>query len=146
LAAIAQRSFSRAKNCEKITPVSHPLQSGQIFYSPGGQFCYRVIGPCCRLFDREQLPWPCCRIEWRSKEPSWRRIGKRFVPDIATKTHPSYAVEILGQGRSRQFSVVTLYSVKLSPTEQEWWCSSTKPQRLSQLPETEAIADLVSST
>jgi len=63
---------------------------------------------------------------------------------MATKTHPSYAVEILGQGRSRQFSVVTLYAVKLSPEEQEWWCSSAKAQRATQLPETVAIADLVS--
>jgi hypothetical protein len=101
----------------------HPLQSGTTFFSPGGHFLYRVVGPCCRLFDREQLPWPCCRIEWRTKEPSWRRVGKRLVPDIATKTHPSYCVEILGAGYTSQPLILTLYAVKLTPELQNWWHS-----------------------
>ena len=101
----------------------HPLQSGQVFYSPGGHFSYRVIGPCCRLFDREQLPWPCCRLQWRGKEPSWRRIGKRFIADISTKQAPSYCVEILGLEASEQAFVTTFYWVKLPQSVKEWWYS-----------------------
>jgi hypothetical protein len=101
----------------------HPLQSGQIFSSFGGHFSYRVVGPCCRLFDREELPWPCCRIQWRGKEPSWRRIGKRFTPDLAVRNSPSYAVEILGQDYAGEPFVLTLYSVKLPPSLREWWYS-----------------------
>jgi hypothetical protein len=102
--------------------MQHPFEHGQIFYSSGGHFTYRVIGPCCRLFDREELPWPCCRLQWRGKEPSWRRIGKRFVPDLATKNSPSYSVEVLGQEYSGR-SIITLYSVKLSAELKEWWYS-----------------------
>jgi hypothetical protein len=100
---------------------AHPLTAGQIIYSPGGHFAYRVLGPCCRLFDREQLPWPACRLEWRSKEPSWRRVGKRYVVDMATQHSPSYSVEIVGQ-RGEPL-VMTLYGVKLSPERKEWWYS-----------------------
>ena len=116
---------------QSITPLTqnslqslqHPLQTGQTFCSPGGHFSYRVIGPCCRLFDREELPWPCCRLQWRGKEPSWRRIGKRFVSDIATRKRPSYCVEILGQESLRQPLILTLYTVTLSKSMQEWWYS-----------------------
>jgi len=100
----------------------HPWPSGHIFQSPGAHLTYRVIGPCCRLYDREQLPWPCCRLQWRSKEPSWRRIGRRLVPDMATRKFPSYCVEILGQGGSEPF-VTTLYTTRLSSAEQNWWCT-----------------------
>lgn len=99
----------------------HPLQPGQIICSPGGHFSYRVIGSCCRLFDREQLPWPCCRLDWHGKEPSWRRIGKRFIADIATKYSPSYYVETLEPKGSQQPFVITLYWVKLLPAVQQWW-------------------------
>jgi len=101
----------------------HPLQTGQVFCSPGGHFTYQVIGPCCRLFDREQLPWPCCRLNWHGKEPSWRRIGRRFIVDIATQHSPSYCVEILEPKGSQQPFVITLYWVKLLPTVQQWWYS-----------------------
>ncbi len=79
------------------------------------------MGACCRLFDREELPYPCCRIEWRGKEPSWRRIGRRFVPDLASRQAPSYCVEILGQTRSEGEFVLTLHWVRLSPEERNWW-------------------------
>ncbi len=111
-------------------PVVHPLPAGYLFQSPGCHFTYRILGPCCRLFDREQLPYPCCRIEWRGKEPSWRRIGKRFVVDMGTKNSPSYSVEIVGQ-ESREPIVVTLYPVKLSPEQREWWISRAKPDSTS---------------
>lgn len=103
-----------------MTSFNHPLQPGQIFSSPGCHFTYRVIGACCPLFDREDLPYPCCRLEWRGKEPSWRRIGRRFVPDMAAKQSPSYVVEIVGQS---QPLVLTLYWVKLPPAIKEWWYS-----------------------
>jgi hypothetical protein len=101
----------------------HPLPTGEIMQSPGCHYTYRIIGPCCRLFDRETLPWPCCRIEWRGKEPSWRRVGKRFVVDMATRNCPSYSVEILGQEGKKEPTIVTLYSVKLSSEQREWWHS-----------------------
>lgn len=116
-----------------LNQLDHPWQSGQIFYSPGGHFSYRVIGACCRLFDREQLPWPCCRLQWRSKEPSWRRIGKRFIADIATKNYPSYCVEILGHGRAAPF-VITLYLSKLPPAKKEWWYANKLAKQPVQLP------------
>ena len=82
-----------------------------------------MIGPCCRLFDREELPWPCCRLAWRSKEPSWRRIGRRFVPDLASRRCPSYAVELLQPGARSTRTVITLFPVRLAPELQEWWYS-----------------------
>ena len=103
----------------------HPLPTGYLFQSPGCHFTYRIIGPCCRLFDREQLPYPCCRMEWRGKEPSWRRVGKRLVVDMGTKNSPSYSVEIVGQ-ESREPIVITVYPVKLLPTDRDWWYSRAK--------------------
>ena len=91
--------------------------------SPGGQYSFQVLGPCCRLFDREELPWPCCRLQWRSKEPSWRRIGRRFVPDLACKRSPSYAVELLQPDLRPTDTVLTLFAERLSPELQEWWYS-----------------------
>lgn len=101
----------------------HPWPTGHVFQSPGAHLTYRVVGPCCRLFDRDQLPWPCCRIQWRGKEPSWRRVGKRFVPDMATRKSPSYCVEIVGQGYGAQSFVTTLYTAKLDRETQAWWHS-----------------------
>jgi hypothetical protein len=91
--------------------------------SPGGQYSFRVLGPCCRLFDREELPWPCCRIAWRSKEPSWRRVGRRFVADLAARRCPSYAVELLQPGSRPTVTVLTLFSLRLCAPLQEWWYS-----------------------
>jgi hypothetical protein len=105
----------------------HPLPTGEIIQSPGCHYTYRIIGPCCRLFDRDTLPWPCCRMEWRGKEPSWRRVGKRFVVDMATRQSPSYSVEILGQEGKKEPTIVTLYSVKLSPEQRVWWHSRKLP-------------------
>ncbi|WP_261789863.1 hypothetical protein [Synechococcus elongatus] len=111
-----------SQNSESYRVVAaHPLPSGAVIASPGGHYSYRIIGPCCRLFDRDELPWPCCRLQWRGKEPSWRRIGRRFVVDLATRRSPSYAVEILEPGHQSQPVVITFYSVKLSPEQQAWW-------------------------
>ena len=104
----------------------HPLHSGSVLTSPGTQFRYLIIGPCCRLFDREQLPWPCCRLQWRTKEPSWRRVGPRFVPDMSTKRSPSYSVELIGYSEGKP-SILTLYTVRFSPAQQDWWYSRHRP-------------------
>lgn len=101
-------------------PIHHPWPTGYIFQSPGNQFSYRVIGPCCRLFDREQLPWPCCRLQWRGKEPSWRRIGRRFIADLSAKRYPSYCVELMGYQGAAPL-VTTLYTDRLSSPQQQWW-------------------------
>ncbi len=106
----------------------HPWPTGHIFHSPGSQFGYRVVGPCCQLFDREQLPWPCCRISWHSKEPSWRRIGRRLIADTAARRYPSYCVELIGYGQTAKTFVITLYTVKLSSEDQAWWYSRSSPQ------------------
>ena len=99
------------------------LEHGTVHASPGGQYSFRVIGPCCRLFDREELPWPCCRLAWRSKEPSWRRVGRRFVPDLASRRCPSYSVELLQPGSRPTATLLTLFSMRLTPELQEWWYS-----------------------
>ena len=99
------------------------LEHESVHASPGGQYSFRVIGPCCRLFDREELPWPCCRLAWRSKEPSWRRVGRRFVPDLASRRCPSYSVELLQPGSRPTSTLLTLFSMRLMPELQEWWYS-----------------------
>ena len=99
------------------------LVPGTIHTSPGGQYSFRVLGPCCRLFDRDELPWPCCRLAWRSKEPSWRRVGRRFVPDLAARRCPSYAVELLQPGSRPTVTVLTLFSQRFNRELQEWWYS-----------------------
>ena len=99
------------------------LVPGTIHTSPGGQYSFRVLGPCCRLFDRDELPWPCCRLAWRSKEPSWRRVGRRFIPDLAARRCPSYAVELLQPGSRPTATALTLFSQRFSRDLQEWWYS-----------------------
>ena len=115
------------------SPIAEPylLPVGSIIASPGGHFSYRILGACCRLFDRDELPWPCCRIQWRSKEPSWKRIGKRFVPDLATKRFPSYMVEILDHEYSREPFVLTLYWLKFPSNVQDWWYTRYVPSSKS---------------
>ena len=120
---------------------STPPQAAELYAhgtehtSPGGQYSFRVLGPCCRLFDREELPWPCCRIAWRSKEPSWRRVGRRFVADLAARRCPSYAVELLQPGSRPTVTVLTLFPLRLSAPLQEWWYSkqptSFEPENIS---------------
>jgi hypothetical protein len=110
-----------------VPQVHTVLPHGSLHTSLGGQYSYRVLGPCCRLFDREDLPWPCCRLAWRSKEPSWRRVGRRFVPDLAARRCPSYAVELLQPGSRLTCTVITLFPQRLSPGLQEWWYSKLPP-------------------
>ena len=42
---------------------------------------------------------------------------------MATRTHPSYCVEILGQGYRSEPMVMTLYTVKMASELQNWWHS-----------------------
>ena len=99
------------------------LEHGSIHTSIGGQFSYRVLGPCCRLYDREELPWPCCRLSWKGREPSWKRVGKRLVPDIAAQKCPSYSVEIIQPGNKSTKTILTSYSERLDSDLEEWWYS-----------------------
>lgn len=103
--------------------VSSLMDHGSIHSSLGGEFSFRVVGPCCRLFDREELPWPCSRLAWKSKEPSWRRVGCRFVPDLAARRCPSYSVELLQPGSKPRPTVITFFSSRFSSAFQEWWYS-----------------------
>jgi hypothetical protein len=124
-------------------PVHVLLEHGSEHTSPGGQSTYRILGPCCRLYDREELPWPCCRIAWRSKEPSWRRIGRRFVPDLAARRCPSYAVELLQPGSRPTRTVITFFAQRLAPPLQEWWYSRlpASQEEDNLVPPTPAAAD-----
>lgn len=100
------------------TPILRP---GQLLYSVGGTFIYRVQGACCRLYDREELPWPCCRLSWKGKEPSWRRIGRRLIPDLATKKSPSYVLVLLDKSCDPVQLTTTLYWMELDSRTQHWW-------------------------
>ena len=107
------------------------LDHGSIHSSIGGQFSYRVLGPCCRLYDREELPWPCCRLSWKGREPSWKRVGKRLVPDIAAQRCPSYSVEIIQPGEKSTITILTSYSERLDSNLEEWWYSKRPRSRVS---------------
>lgn len=101
----------------------HPLRSGKHIQSPGGSFVYEILGPCCQLFDREQLPWPCCSLAWKGKQPSWNRVGKRFIADICTSRNPSYYVKAQDLHGNEWFQVLTVYQQRLMPFERSWWYS-----------------------
>lgn len=101
------------------------LDHGDSFNSPGGSFAYVIQGPVCRLYDREDLPWPCCRLSWRGKEPSWRRVGNRLVADIAVRRFPSYAVLGCDRGGNGWEGVVTDFTYELPERERGWWYART---------------------
>lgn len=101
--------------------MTHPLNSGKLIRSFGGSFVYEIIGPCCRLYDKEELPWPSCSLTWRGKQPSWNRIGPRFVPDMAANRCPSYSVKGYDHFGNTWQDVISLYDTKLIPSEKKWW-------------------------
>ena len=104
------------------------LDPGTSFRSPGGSFTYVVAGPCCRLFDREELPWPSCSLAWKGKQPSWRRQGRRLVADLAVRRFPSYAVIGMDRSGTVWHSVVTDYTYRLRPELARWWyCPALPP-------------------
>lgn len=101
------------------------LKPGTTFRSPGGSFSYTVQGAVCRLYDREELPWPCCRLSWKGKEPSWKRVGRRFVADLGATRFPSYAVTGVDRQGNEWEQVMTDPTYILSMDEKRWWYSRT---------------------
>lgn len=97
------------------------LDHGTGFRSPGGSFAYVVEGPCCRIYDREELPWPCCSLSWHGKAPSWNREGRRFVADMAARRFPSYAVRGVDRAGATWSGVQTDYTWTLPEAERRWW-------------------------
>ena len=98
------------------------IKSGEHITSPGGNFVYTVQGPVCWLFDRDELPWPSCSLQWRGKQPSWNRIGCRFIADIGCKRFESYAVMGIDAWGASWSGVQTFYNrPKLSKEEAKWW-------------------------
>lgn len=118
-----------------VEPSSQLLPTGSAFKSHGGRFGYRVLGPICRLYDREELPWPSCSLVWRGKQPSWNRVGRRLVPDLAAARCPSYQVEGVDAYGATWEGPITLYDEKLCPDLSQWWITK-KPTAASypQLP------------
>lgn len=107
--------------------MSHPLPYGAAIRSPGGSFIYHVLGPVCMLYDREELPWPCCSLAWRGKQPSWRRVGKRFIPDLGCSRSPAYAVRGEDAWGSEWTQVLVLYQERLTRDEKHWWYTRMNP-------------------
>jgi hypothetical protein len=103
------------------------LSPGSILKSPGGNFIYEIQGPCCMLFDREDLPWPCCSLQWKGKQPSWNRIGKRFVPDVACSRSPAYWVKARDSWGNEWMQVVVVYYERLDDKLKAWWYSRYVP-------------------
>lgn len=99
----------------------HPLPTSKILRSPGGSFVHVVQGPCCRLYDKEELPWPSCSLQWKGKQPSWNRVGPRFVPDMAAAKCPSYAVESYDHHGNCWLDVITLYTEPMPVYTRKWW-------------------------
>lgn len=100
------------------------LETGSMISSPGGAFIYRIQGSICRLYDREELPWPSCNLRWRGKQPSWNRIGRRLVPDMGPNRYESYSVTVYDQWGGEWESIKTFYELpKLSASEKRWWYS-----------------------
>jgi len=95
--------------------------TGKIIRSPGGSFVYEIQGPVCVLYDREQLPWPSCSLQWKGKQPSWNRIGKRFVPDLAAAKCHAYRVKASDLWGTTWEQVLVLYDRRLSRQEKHWW-------------------------
>jgi hypothetical protein len=103
------------------------LQQNEIIQSPGGSFSYKILGPVCILFDREELPWPSCSLQWRGKQPSWRRIGKRLVPDITASRCGAYSVKGWDLWGNEWQQILILYDHRLSRQEKHWWYFKGKP-------------------
>ena len=99
------------------------LRYGKKIRSPGGSYVYQVQGPCCVLYDREQLPWPSCSLAWKGKQPSWNRVGRRFVPDLACSRCPSYSVHGTDQWGNAWEQVLTMYHDRLHGNLTKSWYS-----------------------
>lgn len=101
------------------------LKQGQRFFSPGGNFEYEVIGACCLLYDRELLPYPSCSLNWKGKQPSWRRIGRRFINDMSASNSEVYYVKLIDsnfENLSYSYWVFTYWEMEESL--KKWWHKS----------------------
>ncbi len=102
-------------------------------FSPGVQsYLYVISGPVCRLYNLGELPYPCCRIQWRGREPSWNREGRQYVPDLATRRHPSYHAALWvsdgeGGGRFVPKDLTLYWEPPLSTAGQRWWSRNRTP-------------------
>ena len=101
--------------------MAHPLNTGKFLKSYGSSFVYQVLGPCCRLYDKEELPWPSCSLVWKGKQPSWNRVGTRFVPDMATSRCPSYSVLAWDHHGNHWTQVISMYYEPCTKAERRWW-------------------------
>ena len=82
----------------------------------------------CRLFDREELPWPSCSLQWKGKQPSWRRVGRRLIPDVGPNRYQSYSVIGIDRSGLEWQEVKTFYKLpRLSNAERRWWYSPRNP-------------------
>lgn len=105
-----------------VSKVLAMMRSGDVISSPAGGFIYTLQGAVCRLFDREELPWPSCSLQWKGKQPSWNRVGCRFVPDMASRRFQSYSVTGIDAWGSEWVGVMTMYfEPQLSKAEARWW-------------------------
>lgn len=107
--------------------MSHPYSFGKNVRSPGGSFFYEIQGPVCVLYDREELPWPSCSLNWKGKQPSWNRQGKRFVGDMACSRCPAYAVKGMDQWGNEWYQVLVIYQERLNNEQRRWWYSRYTP-------------------
>jgi hypothetical protein len=103
----------------QLTPTLSP---GDRFMSPGCNYEYEVIGACCMLYDRNNLPFPSCSLDWKGKQPSWRRIGRRFINDISSANKEVYYVKLLGcynEHLAYQYWVFTYWD--MGKEFKKWW-------------------------
>ena len=105
------------------------LEAGKKIRSPGGSFVYEVQGPVCVLYDREELPWPCCSLAWKGKQPSWNRQGRRLVPDLAASRCEAYSVKGRDAAGVEWEQVLVLYYKRLRKQEKDWWYWRYKPNQ-----------------
>ena len=105
------------------------LRIGKKIQSPGGSFVYEIQGPVCVLYDRDQLPWPSCSLQWKGKQPSWNRQGRRFVADLAASRCESYWVKGEDAAGNTWEQVLTLFQSRLTRQEKDWWYWRYKPNQ-----------------
>jgi hypothetical protein len=103
-------------NCEPT------LKSGDRFKSPGCLYEYEVIGACCQLFDRESLPYPSCSLDWKGKQPSWRRIGRRFINEPSSANREIYYVRRINAQYEQLATTYWVFTYwQMSPELKKWW-------------------------
>lgn len=104
-----------------LTCLNHPLKPGKFVRSHGGSFAYQILAPVCKLYDREELPWPSCSVAWKGKRPSWNRVGIRLVPDMAATRCPSYVVQGRDLHGNCWIEVLTFYWERFDANTKNWW-------------------------